>query len=394
MGATIYKKAFSVELSHDFYETANQFNVNKLLEITPTAACADLMRNGRMRFVRTTKGFTVFYQAYLDESNTELPLVQVNDNAEFLFNVRLVFNPELFLNVTDLNAGGKTFAAGKKYFLQAKDTDPDFVLDESLIDLLCPSVLTYNFRGIDIMTSADYTDPVDITIKDEAGTTTLFTFNNVSPNPATGIYSQPLDFTGLPNGVYQVEAVGTTGGDPIVHQAVIYVDSALARENNFGLIRLRYADAGNMYDGEDVFTYAFANRTVRWRYFVSVREFPAGFFDADANYLEITDTDANYTFSPEDGMGKPSPTFGVNGLSTIIITSTGGGPGSDGKIPFSETAIKTFQLKQGGTVTKVLVNGLPNAPNTGVDSNQLHTVSVDAPYAELFLTISQLTTTI
>ena len=58
MSATIYNKGFSVELSHGFYDYAgaaagNEFKVNKDLELVPTAECAALLRNGRMRFVRT-----------------------------------------------------------------------------------------------------------------------------------------------------------------------------------------------------------------------------------------------------------------------------------------------------------------------------------------------------
>ena len=63
MSSTIYNKAFTVELSHDFYETVNRFRIHRFLEIVPTSQTAELLKRGRMRFVRTDSGLTVFYQA-------------------------------------------------------------------------------------------------------------------------------------------------------------------------------------------------------------------------------------------------------------------------------------------------------------------------------------------
>ena len=147
MSSTIYKKAFEVELSHDFYVAANEFLVNRQLELVPTVACADLMRSGRMRFVRTGQGFAVFYQAYLDTVPmvpVEKPLVELTGAKEFLFVVRIRDNEDFLLNVTDLNIYSgmilvKTYGSGMKYVLNGSPASP--ALAPSLIDQLCPKYL-------------------------------------------------------------------------------------------------------------------------------------------------------------------------------------------------------------------------------------------------------------
>ncbi len=411
MSSIIYNKAFAVELSHDFYTTDNEFEINRLFDIAPTSACADLMRKGRMRFVRTETGFTVFFQSYLDENNIVQPLVKLSDGAEFLFAVLIKDIPNFLLNVTDLNirdnAGNivKAYGSGMTYFLTAKDSDSDTLLDPSLIDQIRPQVFTYSFRGRELVNPfPSYTGPVNITVKDESNTT-IFTFSHFNSDASTGIYNLPLDFSAQPNGLYHIEARKdlTSPSDVVVHQADLYIDNTLARENVFGLIRLTYTSANNLYTtttnpaGYLTFTYPFINRKVRWRYYVSIKDYPAGFFPT--NYLQIVDTASSnaYTFTPVDAPGVPHPSFQINGMNTVVITSTGGGPGAvhDGQIPFSETAISTFQLQQiGGTLPKILINVLPNASVIGVDSNQLNTTAPTdlPPYAEIFLTIDTLST--
>ncbi len=111
-------------------------------------------------------------------------------------------------------------------------------------------------------------------------------------------------------------------------------------------------------------------------------------------HLEIDDTLGLYTFAstPAVPAGKPHPTFEVNGLETVVITSVTGGPFTDGRIPFTESAIRSFRLRQLGTSTKSLIDSLPNAASVGTDSNSLNSPSVDIPpYAEIFLTLDKLT---
>lgn len=398
MSVTIFKKAFGLEFSHDFFDVANRFSILRYLEFVPVSGTAKLFRDGRMRMVATPKGFDVFYQAYLDTvpvTPVERPMTELTGPVEFLFEVRIKEAQDFFQNVTDLNIYStppvitKKYKAGMKYMLKG---DPSGLsLSPSLIDQVRPQVFTYTFRGKEIVTPfSDYSGTVNISVKDEQNTT-VFSFTNVASDPQTGVYSLPLDFSDKENGIYSITATKTAGG-AVVHESQVYVSNELAPQNFFGLVRMKYATTAQLYNGSETYVYALPNRKVRWRYYVSVKDYPSGFFTS--NYLEISDTLAAYTFTPFNSPGIPHPSFKVNGLNTVVFTSTGGGVFGDGRIPFTQTAIKSFRLRQLGTVTKTIVPVLGNAAVTGTDSNRLNSPSADVPpYAEIFLTIDTLTTT-
>lgn len=401
MSAIIYNKAFELELSHDFYDAANEFNILRYVDIVPSAATADLMKRGRMKFTRTPKGLTVFYQAYLDTAPAipvVRPLVELSGAMEFMFLVRIKEAQNFIQNVSDFNlytglTVTKAYGAGMKYLLDGTPTN--LSLDPSLIDQVRPQAFTYTFRGREIVTPFNtYSGLVDITVKDEQ-LNTVFSFSNVASDPDTGVYTLPLDFSNEANGIYFIEAV-KDGTSDIVNQAEIYVDNTLSREEFFSIVRFKYPTATALYNGTETYTYAIPNRKVRWRYFISVREVdPATFWNTE--HLELDDTLAVYTFAstPAVPVGKPHPTFEVNGMETIVFTSITGGPFSNGRIPFTESAIRSFRLRQLGTVTKQLIDGLPNAATVGTDSNSLNSPSVDVPpYAEIFLTLDKLTNSI
>ncbi|HET6990056.1 MAG TPA: hypothetical protein VFJ43_01980, partial [Bacteroidia bacterium] len=160
MSSIIYNKAFEVDLSHNFYvytdaPVDNEFKVNKQLEIIPTAESIDLMRSGRMRFVRTGQGFVVFYQVYKDSSGNEQPFVKVNDGSQFVFAMRFdkAFVDQ-FLNVTNLDTTfpTKTYSGGKFFMLNQKivtgTTAPPqtLALTAKLANSLRPSIFSYTFK--------------------------------------------------------------------------------------------------------------------------------------------------------------------------------------------------------------------------------------------------------
>jgi hypothetical protein len=337
-------------------------------------------------------------QAYLDTvpvSPVERPLVELPDGLEFLFLIRIKEAQNFIQNVSDFNLYStpptilKKYGSGMKYML---DGDPtQLPLEPSLIDQVRPQVFTYTFRGRSLISPfPPYTGLVNIDIVDE-NSNPVFSFTSVASDPQTGLYTLPLDFSDEANGIYTITATKVVGG-AVVHEAELYIDNALAREDFFGLVRLRYADSDDLYNGVKTYTYAVPNRKVRWRYYISVKEYPGGFFPT--NYLQIADTLAAYTFTPSNPPGEPHPLFKINGLDTIVITSTGGGPFTDGRIPYTEKAIRSFRLTQQGTMVKTLVDGLPNGAVAGGDSNNLNSPEIDVPpYAEIFLTIDKLTLT-
>ena len=398
MSAIIYNKAFELELSHDFYDVANKFNMLRYFDIVPSATTSELMKRGRMKFVRTPKGLTVLYQAYLDTAPAIpviRPLVELTGVLEFTFLFRIKEAQNFVQNVSDFNLYSgltvtKAYGAGMKYLLDGTPTN--LTLDPSLIDQARPKIFTYTFRGREIVFPFNtYSGLVDITVKDEQ-LNTVFTFSNVASDPATGVYTLPLDFTNESNGIYFIEAV-KDGTSDVVNKAEIYVDNTLSREEFFSIVRLKYSNASALYNGTETYSYSIPNRKVRWRYFISVKEVdPTTFWNTE--HLELDDTLAAYTFAstPAAPVGKPHPTFEVNGMETVVFTSITGGPFTDGRIPFTESAIRSFRLRQLGTVTKTLIDGLPNGATTGTDSNSLNSPTADVPpYAEIFLTFDKLT---
>lgn len=390
MSSTIYNKAFALQLSHLFYTVEHRFNVNQQLDLFTTVATADLIRKGRMRMVRTGAGADVFFQSYLDAAPAVpvvKPLVELTGPLEFVFALKIKPSDVQFLNTTDLDQGG-SYSSGNVFLLDgtmpaaappAPTAPVDLALTASLLDRLLPSVCTYSFLPVNAGTTVN----LIVDVYTETGVTPVLTINPVTVDPATGIYSVQLDLSAQPNGVYRIEA---KDGITIEHSATVYIDTQLARENIFGLIRLKYPDADYFYNGlPDRVTYEFEAREIKWRYYVAIKSVPANFFATHS--LEILDDNLPdppvYTFTGLDG-GIPSGTVTINGQPTVIITS-------DQDIPFSETAIDRFYLRQvnPGPVYKTLMVELPNAATNGVDSNQVGIPGQQ--YAEIFLFLEQVT---
>lgn len=386
MSSTIYNKALELELSHLFYTAAHKFNVNKQLDIFATSATADLVKKGRMRLVRTGAGLNLFYQAYLDQVPAIpliKPLVELTGELEFVFALVIKPTDNSFLNTTDLDQGG-TYSSGKIFLLDGTmpvgpavppPANPvNLTLTPSLLDQLRPSVFTYTFLP---NTQGLLTD-LEVKVFAEGSVTPVLTVNPVLANPATGVYSVQIDLSGQSAGVYTLQA---KNGATIEHTASLYIDTELARQNIFGIVRIKYPNPDYFYQGlPDTASYAFVAREVQWRYYIAIKSVPLNFFSNHT--LKIIDTNDPsppfYSFSPLDGGGIPNATVKINGQPTVIITS-------DSPIPFSENAITRFNLLQNNPVNpvKTLMTSLANAATAGVDSNQVGVPGEQ--YAEIFV---------
>ena len=98
-----YKTLFEIDILHDYYIKG----YGKDLIIVPTKECSDYIRNNKLVFRTTVKGFKVSYIS-VDEIGT--PLITLSDK-KFMFTFQLK-NPEEFLGITDLDIGGNKLDRG------------------------------------------------------------------------------------------------------------------------------------------------------------------------------------------------------------------------------------------------------------------------------------------
>ncbi len=380
MSSTLFNKAFEVELMHNFYvytdqPANNEFKVNRDIAIVPTKECNDLMKRGRMRFVPTMKGFTTFYQAYINPSNAQEPLVKLNDDSEFVFSLHMdVASIDLFLNVSNLNVGSKTYGAGKFFMLNAvidsTPVAPDTLpLTATLANSLRAPIFGYTFKR-----STAYTGDADIKVR--AGSITgpvVQTIVGIARNTITDTYSAEIDLSKQPKGFYVLEAY-ESGLPTVINSNDFYVDGDLVAQNTFGILRIVYEDIDQLYTTigapQDLFTfdYTFNVRSVKWRYYVVIENLDTNFFTA--NSLQIKDESGggiifNASEPPpvfSQQLGKPDPDIAINGLRTVIFDSQ-----SD--FPFKEKPIASINLFSQPANAKLLSN-LPNANPVGTDSDQ------------------------
>lgn len=381
MSSTLYNKAFEVELMHNFYvypdaALNNAFKVNRDMRIVPTRECYELMKGGRMRFVPTMKGFTTFYQAYINPSNAQEPLVKLNDDSEFVFSLHMdVSAIDLFLNVSDLNVGSKTYSSGKFFMLEQKvetstaNPPQTLSLTATLANSLRSAVFTYAFKR-----STAFTGNADIEVRSGSITGPVVqTITGVPRNIITDTYSAEINLSQQPKGFYVLRAF-ETGTSTVINSNDFYVDGDLAAQNTFGILKVIYEDIDKLYlttTGSTkyyTFNYTFAVRSVKWRYYLVVENLDALFFNN--NSLQIKDeSGGGVVFNASEPppvftqpLGKPDPVIAVNGLRTVIFDS-------QSVIPFSEKPMKGINLYRQPADEKMISN-LPNANPVGVDSDQ------------------------
>ncbi|MBI3509759.1 MAG: hypothetical protein HY064_03780 [Bacteroidetes bacterium] len=382
-----------MELSHDFFVTENKFNVNNEIELFPSKECALLIRNNKMRFIKNGSGFITFYEAYLDAAPVtpiQKPLVPLTGSSEFLFVLRLKQEAiPYFLNVTDLNQGG-AYNSGKIFFLEANaglTTPADIPFSPSLIDELRPSSFTYSF----LPGTPGFTADLTVKVFPEGSAVPVITVTPVVVDLTNGTYTVAIDLTKQPKGIYTIEA--KDGFNTLEHSAILYVDSDLAKENLFGLARIKYSDSARLYDScndpKDFFNfeYTFDVRSTTWRYYIIPKEIDPSNFDLAVKDDQVVPA---YTFNAVDPttqpFGQPTSLMKINGKNPVIMESTV-------PIPFSETALNTitlFKRATGGSGVGIKVlPGLSNALTTGVDSDRLGaaqpTPIIDPDVSEIFV---------
>jgi hypothetical protein len=376
MSATIYNKAFTVELSHNFYANTtlpeNKFKVNGNLELVPTQECAELMKRGRMRFIRNGKGFILFYRAYVDATNTQKPLVKLNDGAEFVFAVRMPTDAmPLLTNVSNWDVNSKTYGADKLFMIEStvsNSANPQTIpLTASLANMLRPAIFPYTFKP-----SGGYTGLADVVVYDNA--IEVYRVDDVPFNADTLTYSVEIDLSNQPKGFYTLTAfkANSTAPADIINTTDFYIDNNLSKQNTFGIIRIKYNTIDRLYDtttapaNYKTFQYAFLARVAYWRYYIIPQNIDSAIYD----FAVIDSETIPYQFTPtvpatDPQYGKPDTSITINGLHPIILKSTT-------QIPFSEKVLTSLSLyKKTGINATEVIRGLSNARFTGVDSDRL-----------------------
>jgi hypothetical protein len=220
----------------------------------------------------------------------------------------------------------------------------------------------------------------DVIVTFDDTSTDVLKITNVPYNADTDTFSTQIDLSKEKKGFYTLKAYKAGSTNPLdeLDSNDFYVDSNLVLQNVFGIIRVTYADASvsKLY-GTTIaankfytFNYGFAARSVYWRYYIVAENLPAGYFTTYD--LKVKDDTgpliffASYPSPWTQPNGQPDPVIRINGLDTVILTSTT-------KISFSEKALLNINLynhlKPAGADTKISDN-LPNARVDGVDTDQ------------------------
>jgi hypothetical protein len=382
MSSTLYNKAFEAELKHDYYvyvdaPVNNEFAVNRNVAMVPTKECEQLMRRGRMKFVRTQKGFTMFYQGYIDGDGNQQPLVKLDNNSEFTFALYLdVASLNLFLNVTDLDVAPKTYGSGKFYMLEQTINDgsapPPMTssLIPSLANSLKSSVFNYSFQP----NPDTYIGDADVVVYLNGGD--VLTIQNIPYNTITKGYSVEINLRDQPKGFYTLTAFEAGTSNPI-NTNDFYVDSDLLINGAFGIVKIKYATIARLYDTtSDVtwftaFQYTFSPREVKWRYYIVAENLESTFFSNwDLTVIKSGGPVFNASYHPPDSafdqpLGQPDPSVPVNGLRTVVFES-------EDPIAFNEAPRQGFDLYRtpvGGGVDTKIISNLANPNSIGVDSD-------------------------
>jgi hypothetical protein len=190
MISTVYKKLFNTVIAHDFYVD----NISKTdLAVVPTQETMQVMKNNNMLFRTSTDGFRVFYR------------VETGDTSFVDFsNLRMVFAVQLkniagFLNFTNLNDGPTNlYKAGKIVYFTNIGSETTNELTYDLLDYLRPAMFTYQFPQ-----TTGASGKITITGPDNTDVTPAYPNPNAVPKTSSNTFVYPVDFTGMPKGIYK-----------------------------------------------------------------------------------------------------------------------------------------------------------------------------------------------
>ena len=314
-----YNTLFEIDLLHDYYKKG----YGKDLTIMPTEECSNYLRNNKIVFRTTLKGFKVSYPS-VDDKGT--PLIKLSDN-KFMFAFGLK-NPSEFLSITDLNIGGNKLANGNIIQFNNDPLNAQSVIP-SVLHLLKPNEFTYTFPykaedlEIDVATLEilDFDDTND----------QLLIFSDIEPDEL-GFYSQKLKLPVKNNKKYIFRISDTNHSS---EDLVVYIDNELNKKNVFGLIEINYNS-----NTLDKYQLQFTRKKSYWKYIIVNKN---ALIDFSSEKLELSDTTID-TVSPYEvydfsSQLQPDDEVSINGNETAVFKS-------EELIPYYEVPKLNIQLKK------------------------------------------------
>lgn len=314
-----YKTLFEIDILHDYYIKG----YGKDLTIVPTKECSDYIRNNKLVFRTTVKGFKVSYIS-VDEIGT--PLITLSDK-KFMFTFQLK-NPEEFLGITDLDIGGNKLARGN--IIQFKN-DPIATqsIMPSVIQMLKPSEFTYTFpyKAVDLENDLATLEVLDFA----TASTQLFIYSDIKPDKL-GNYLQKLELP-LRNGEKYILRISDSNHSS--EDLIVYVDNELNKKSVFGLIEINYSSSAL-----EKYQLQFTRKTSYWKYIIVNKN---ALIDFSSEQLELIDSTVD-TVSPYDvyifnNQLQPDDELNINGFETAVFTS-------QELIPYYEVPKLNIQLKK------------------------------------------------
>lgn len=364
MATIAYHKAFSIELSHEYF--TDEFAVNEQLELIPTASCEQLLAHGRMVFRKTGKGALVMYRSENPTPGT--PTVQLNSTQVFNFQLKLKEVTQ-FMNVTALNLSG-TYNPARPIFLKAVvnnvvSANTPIQLSVEFLDGYRP----LRFAESYLLTGGNNT----LQVTDITGTVVLA--QTINSNIA--VQKQlPVDLSGFAPGYYTVTFTDSLSA---VTTRKYYVGDDIVPGESLAMLSIAYTrtQISQLYDDGAIFRYEFLAKHIPWRYYILARQISNDYaFDK----LVLTATTLSENTPPEfnhlNGQTSPNMDYMFDGINPIVFESA--------NILQREHYDFEIKLQNNDALPPVVILSSVPFPDNSLPSNNPN-------YKEVFCYVDQLT---
>lgn len=334
-----YNRLFNARMVHPFFVSGIS---KKDLAVLPTRSTAIAMKNSNLLFKKDDEGFRVLYKVKGNSNDDGVPFVPFT-NVPLTFAVQLI-NTNEFLNFTNLTG----YTPGKLLYFTNRANPVTSVLTLQFLDLLRPSVFTYQFPQI----ASGPSDTGTILIKNQAGATVV-PLTNVAPSGTSYFY--PVDFSLFPKGLYSFETTAISGAQT----KTVYIDTDLAATGAFGIIDLLVPSYTGL-SASRTYDLTFSSRLTQWKYFIVLQ----------SGGVSVSDT---VTIADDGGAQFPygALSFGaatdttINNIATKVISTM------EVNIPFYEIPKRKLSILKNAepAVTNIpgptinLLNAKAGSPN-------------------------------